>query len=90
MNVKQLTAAGYTTAAAGPKPLAQKPATPPSAESKSMQVALSAGSQSLHEGDKDIDMDRVNAIREALASGTLTINPQRIAQGLIDSVKDFS
>lgn len=90
MNVKQLNAAGYTNTVGTPSKLnAQKSSGQTATEAKSMQVALSAGSQSLSGADNDVDMDKVNAIREALANGTLKINPERIAQGLIDSAKDL-
>lgn len=89
MNVKQLSAAGYAAAGATGS-LKQAVAHPgETAKPKSMQVALSASSQTLYEGDNDVDMARVNAIRQALADGTLTINAERIADGLINSAKEL-
>ncbi|MVW69998.1 flagellar biosynthesis anti-sigma factor FlgM [Bordetella sp. 15P40C-2] len=89
MNVKQLSALGYATAAGVVKPVAQTGGDNVPAQPKSMQVALSAGSQALSEGDNDVNMERVQAIRQALADGTLKINPERIAEGLINSAKDL-
>ncbi|NYT61976.1 flagellar biosynthesis anti-sigma factor FlgM [Alcaligenaceae bacterium] len=43
----------------------------------------------LQNSDNDINMVRVNQIREALASGQLKIDPSRIADGLIASVRDL-
>jgi negative regulator of flagellin synthesis FlgM len=87
MNVKQLSAVGYATAAGAVKPAAPTAGENAPAKPKSMQVALSAGSQALSDGENDVDMDRVRAIRQALADGTLQINPERIAEGLIQSAK---
>lgn len=39
--------------------------------------------------DGDINMVRVNEIRTALAQGTLKINPERIADGLIASAQEL-
>lgn len=70
--------------------------TPPKADvgpktkaTNSMPVALSVGSQSLTGVDKDIDMAKVQAIRDSLANGTLKINPERIAQGLLDQAAEL-
>ena len=49
-------------------------------------VALSATARYLAQLgslDNDINIVRVNEIRDALASGTLKINPERIAEGLL-------
>jgi negative regulator of flagellin synthesis FlgM len=89
MNVKQLSAVGYTTASSASKQGVAVAANGSPPHAKSMQVALSAASQALYDSDNDIDMARVSAIRQALSDGTLVINPERIAQGLIDSTKDL-
>lgn len=39
--------------------------------------------------DGDINIVRVNEIRDALAQGTLKINPERIADGLIASAQEL-
>lgn len=43
----------------------------------------------LQNSENDINMVRVNQIRDALASGELKIDPSRIADGLIASVRDL-
>ncbi|PLC52214.1 flagellar biosynthesis anti-sigma factor FlgM [Pollutimonas nitritireducens] len=43
----------------------------------------------LQNSDGDINVARVNEIRDALASGQLKIDPSRIADGLIASVRDL-
>lgn len=43
----------------------------------------------LQNSDNDINVARVNQIRDALASGQLKIDPSRIADGLIASVRDL-
>jgi negative regulator of flagellin synthesis FlgM len=58
----------------------------------SAQVDLSPASQqllALQEGGNDIDLDRVQAIRNAIASGQFSVNPGRIADGLIASIQDL-
>jgi len=62
------------------------------AASSSAQVDLSPASQqllALQEGGNDIDVDRVQAIRSAIASGQFTVDPSRIADGLIASIQDL-
>ncbi|MFQ6687328.1 flagellar biosynthesis anti-sigma factor FlgM, partial [Bordetella pertussis] len=41
------------------------------------------------EGGSDIDVERVAAIRAAIASGQLRIDPTRIADSLIASARDL-
>jgi len=89
MNVKQLSSVSYTSVSSTGKNGTAAPSNTETRTAKSMQVSLSAGSQALYGRDNDIDMARVNAIRQALSNGTLTINPERIAQGLIDSSQDL-
>ncbi|ANY15977.1 flagellar biosynthesis anti-sigma factor FlgM [Bordetella pseudohinzii] len=58
----------------------------------SAQVALSGASRqllALQEGGSDIDIERVAAIRAAIASGQLRIDPSRIADSLIASAKEL-
>lgn len=43
----------------------------------------------LSSADGDINLVRVNEIRNALAQGTLKINPERIADGLIASAQEL-
>lgn len=63
----------------------------PSAASKGT-VDLSSTARhlsNLQNSDNDINVVRVNQIRDALASGQLKIDPSRIADGLIASVRDL-
>jgi len=58
----------------------------------SAQVALSSMSRRLLElqnGESDIDLERVAALREAIAAGKLPIDPDRIADGLIASAREL-
>nr|WP_082308220.1 flagellar biosynthesis anti-sigma factor FlgM [Achromobacter sp. DMS1] len=43
----------------------------------------------LQDGANDINVERVAAIREAIASGQLKIDTSRIADGLIASARDL-
>lgn len=65
------------------------PAQKPGAKSA---VDLSAAARhlaALQDGDQDIQSVRVQQIRDALASGELQIDPGRIADGLLASVRDL-
>lgn len=58
----------------------------------SAQVALSPASRkmlALQDGSNDIDVERVAAIRAAIASGQIEIDTSRIADGLIASARDL-
>jgi negative regulator of flagellin synthesis FlgM len=44
---------------------------------------------SLQDGNADIQTERVQQIRDALASGDLHIDPSRIADGLLASVREL-
>jgi negative regulator of flagellin synthesis FlgM len=55
-------------------------------------VDLSAAARhlsNLQNSDNDINVARVQEIRDALASGQLKIDPSRIADGLLASVRDL-
>ena len=59
---------------------------------RSAEVALSPASRqllALQSGANDIDVERVAAIRDAIASGQLRIDAGRIADGLIASARDL-
>lgn len=43
----------------------------------------------LQDGSDDIQTQRIQQIRDALASGELQIDPGRIADGLLSSVRDL-
>jgi len=58
----------------------------------SAQVTISASSAkllALNNGDEDIDTQRVAALREAIASGQLVIDPNRIADALIANAREL-
>ena len=58
----------------------------------SSQVALSTASRqllALQEGGSDINVERVHAIRAAIASGELKIDATRIADSLIASAQEL-
>ncbi|RSE92602.1 flagellar biosynthesis anti-sigma factor FlgM [Achromobacter aegrifaciens] len=60
--------------------------------SSSSQVALSSASRkllALQDGSNDINVERVAAIRAAIASGQLKIDTGRIADSLIASARDL-
>jgi negative regulator of flagellin synthesis FlgM len=60
--------------------------------SSSSAVDLSAAARqlsNLQNSDNDINVERVNQLRDAIASGQLKIDPSRIADGLIASVRDL-
>lgn len=59
---------------------------------KSAAVDLSPAArhlQQLQSSDNDVDMARVQALREALANGTLEIDTSRIADSIINSARDL-
>lgn len=73
-------------------PAAASPGAAGGAGTPSAQVALSAASRqllALQAGDNDIDVERVAAIRAAIASGQLQIDAGRIADSLIASARDL-
>lgn len=55
-------------------------------------VALSSTARhlsALSNSDNDVNLAKVAEIRQALKDGTLVINPERIADGLIQSAKEL-
>lgn len=71
------------------------PAAARPAAGQASEVALSSLSTRLQEigaassTEAVVDLDRVNAIREAIAAGSFKIDTSRIADGLIDSVRQM-
>jgi negative regulator of flagellin synthesis FlgM len=67
----------------------------PRADAAQTEVSLSERSAQLKELETRlaaipvVDRARVESIKEAITSGQYTINPENIATGLIDSVKDM-
>ncbi|MEB0135253.1 flagellar biosynthesis anti-sigma factor FlgM [Actimicrobium sp. CCC2.4] len=51
-------------------------------------VKISAQAQALG-GTSTFDVKKVNEIKAAIASGTFQVNPEKVANGLIDTVKDL-
>jgi len=75
----------------GPRPDSATPQTA-GAHAGSAHVALSATARrllELRDGSADIDAERVAALRDAIASGKLAIDPERIADGLIASAREL-
>lgn len=67
----------------------------PSSAPAGEQVALSSLSSRLQEVESAmgaapaVDAERVSEIRQAIADGQFKINPERIADGLLDSVRQM-
>jgi negative regulator of flagellin synthesis FlgM len=59
--------------------------------SASDSVTLSAGAQALAAagGGAVMDVNKVQEIKAAIASGKFTVDPEKVAQGLIDTVRDL-
>ena len=66
------------------KPVAVNTATAGSSES----VKISAQAKALS-GDSTFDLKKVSEIKAAIASGTFQVNPEKVANGLIDTVRDL-
>ncbi|MDP9109479.1 MAG: flagellar biosynthesis anti-sigma factor FlgM [Pseudomonadota bacterium] len=58
------------------------------ATSGSDSVKISAQAQALS-GDSTFDLKKVTEIKAAIASGTFQVNPEKVANGLIDTVRDL-
>ena len=54
----------------------------------SESVTISAQAQALG-GDSTFDLKKVSEIKAAIASGTFQVNPEKVANGLIDTVRDL-
>lgn len=87
----------------GPEPLRsrqapQAPAAPPEAPA-SVQVAVSSASASVSSrlqqiqsslgSEAPVNSQKVAEIKQAIAEGRFKINPERIADGLLDSVRQM-
>lgn len=51
-------------------------------------VKISAQALALS-GESNFDVNKVNEIKAAIASGTFQVNPEKVANGLIDTVRDL-
>lgn len=96
MTIKISPASLYQTTAAATKPASRNntPAaaagTPSSAPANSStKVDLSPVARDLSNPENDVNLERVQAIRQALADGTLTINPTRIAEGILQDAAEI-
>ena len=54
----------------------------------SESVKISAQAQALS-GSSTFDLKKVTEIKAAIASGTFQVNPEKVANGLIDTVRDL-
>ncbi|GGX77932.1 hypothetical protein GCM10007160_01450 [Litchfieldella qijiaojingensis] len=61
----------------------------PSTQQEGAPAAITHLSQSTGDSGQDIDLARVEEIRQAISEGRLEIRAERIADGLIDSVRDL-
>jgi negative regulator of flagellin synthesis FlgM len=91
-SIKGLT--GQTPSVANSRPAAQSTQATQSAQtakpdSLGAQVALSGAATRLVKESEGFNAARVAEIRQAMAEGRFQINPEKIADGLIDSVRDF-
>lgn len=90
MTIKISPASLYHTTAVATKPAsrngssADASGTPaPAQPDSSTKVDLSPVARDLGSPENDVNMERIQAIRQALADGTLNINPTRIAEGIL-------
>jgi len=67
---------------------ADKPAGPASGERVDIS-SLSARLQEVGAGEMPIDAQKVAEIKQAIAAGRFQINPERIADGLLNSVREM-
>ncbi|MGB3291161.1 MAG: flagellar biosynthesis anti-sigma factor FlgM [Burkholderiaceae bacterium] len=77
---------------AGPRADVAGASAPSTSAANSGKVDLSAAARhlsNLQGSDKDVNVARVQEIRDAIASGQLKIDPSRIADGLLASVRDL-
>ncbi|WJW74618.1 flagellar biosynthesis anti-sigma factor FlgM [Thiohalobacter sp. IOR34] len=91
-----LEASGQSSAAAQPATEAKTDAKAPASPPPSDQISLTPEAQKLRDLETSVaelpqvDSDRVNAVKTALANGTFEINPERIAGKMIDFERALS
>ncbi|MFC0709043.1 flagellar biosynthesis anti-sigma factor FlgM [Azorhizophilus paspali] len=61
----------------------------PTSRTESPAVVANIGQSAETDATRDIDMARVVEIRQAIGEGRLQIRAERIAKGLIDSVREL-
>ncbi len=81
---------GNTAATASPRGAgsAGKPAGTPPGERVDIS-SLSARLQEVGAGEAPVDAQKVAEIKQAIAAGRFQINPERIADGLLNSVQEM-
>lgn len=81
---------GNTAATASPRGTvpAGKPAGTPPGERVDIS-SLSARLQEVGAGEAPVDAQKVAEIKQAIAAGRFQINPERIADGLLSSVREM-
>ncbi|GHA05943.1 flagellar biosynthesis anti-sigma factor FlgM [Oceanisphaera arctica] len=62
---------------------------PAAAASKAGPAVVTHLSPALQDSSRDIDMNRVNELRQAISEGRLEIRADKIADGLLNSVRDL-
>lgn len=67
----------------------QEKAAPKSASGQPTPAAVAHLNQQAQDSRQDIDSVRVNEIRQAISEGRLEIRAERIADGLIESLKEL-
>lgn len=77
------------TGQASPRQPAQKTPATPTGQPDSAPASTTHLSHGAADASQDIDSARVDEIRDAIREGRLEIRADRIADGLIDSVRDM-
>ncbi|MDY0272864.1 MAG: flagellar biosynthesis anti-sigma factor FlgM [Advenella sp.] len=85
----QTTAVTTKPASRNGTPAATTAAPAPAQPGSSTKVDLSPVARDLTSPENDVNLERVQAIRQALADGTLNINPARIAKGILQDAIDI-
>lgn len=76
--------------AARPRPAAASPQPAGSAEGERVELsALSARLASASAGEAPVNAQKVAEIKQAISEGRFQINPERIADGLLASVREM-
>ena len=94
MKIDSVKSVGTTTAGSRPATASSaQPRQPEPVEAARVDISsLSARLQAVAAGmgsDAPVDASRVAEIRQAIADGRFTVNPERIADGLLQSVREM-